>query len=221
MNQAPVVLVVDDDRRLKNLIVRHLQEAGFASLGVESAVEADSLFQLLTVDAVVMDVMMPGKSGLDYLKELREKGVKTPILMLTAMGDVAHRIKGLEHGADDYMAKPFEPKELILRLKRLIKQTGQTQKHLLGGYVLALDAGTLTKGETVLMLTTQERELLSALSKKEGPVSRAELVDLLGGENERMIDVLITRFRKKINAVFPNAALIQTVRGQGYTLMVE
>ena len=220
MNISPVVLVVDDDRRLKNLIVRHLQEAGFLSLGVESAAEADDLFQILKVDAVVMDVMMPGKSGLDYLSDLRKAGIMTPILMLTAMGEVEHRIKGLEQGADDYMAKPFEPKELVLRLKRLIKQEAPGKK-LLGGYVLRLDKGTLSKGDTILALTPQEHDLLKLLSDKTGPVSRTELVGVFGGENERAVDVLVTRFRKKISTTFPGATLIQTVRGQGYTLMTE
>jgi len=217
----PLILVVDDDRRLKNLIVRNLREAGFMAVGVESAFEADEMFKLLTFDAVVMDVMMPGKSGLDYLKELRTAGVMTPILMLTAMGDVEHRIQGLEQGADDYMAKPFDPKELMLRLKRLIKQSPGTEKHLLGGYVLMLENGILKKGEVVLPLTPQERELLGALAKKSGPVSREELVGLFGRENERMVDVVITRLRKKMKDVFSDAGLIQTVRGQGYTLMTE
>ena len=166
---------------------------------------------------------MPGKDGYTLTKQLRETDYDTPILMLTAMGDIDNRITGLENGADDYLTKPFEPKELLLRIHNILRRA-QSKKQLesisFGPYTYKMITGILLKEDDPVSLTTAEQELLRALAQKPNQtLSREELADLLKTDNIRTIDVQITRLRKKIESDIKNPLYIQTVRGQGYSLV--
>ena len=166
---------------------------------------------------------MPGQNGQDLTKELRENNIDVPILMLTAMGDIDNRISGLEAGADDYLPKPFEPKELLLRINNILKRQIQKEiktKILFGDCVYELKTGRLTKAETPILLTSAEQDLLKILAGKIGePISREEIASILKTDNLRAIDVQITRLRKKIETDIKKPICIQTVRGQGYILV--
>ena len=222
------ILIVDDDTRLRSLLQRYLREQGFAVSAAKDAVCAESLLAFYNVDIMIVDVMMPKVTGTEFLLNLRNNNNNTPVILLTAMGDAKDRINGLEIGADDYVAKPFEPKELVLRinniLKRTIKIKEQSSKLVFGEIFYDLNKGELstTRGE-VIHITPVERTLLNILGKKTGDVhSREELAEILGvAENLRTVDVQITRLRKKIETDTKNPRYLQTVRGKGYMLISE
>lgn len=218
------ILVIDDDTRLRGLLQKYLSNNDFDVSEAANATEALSLIQLFSFDLLVMDVMMPGKDGYTLTKQLRETDYDTPILMLTAMGDIDNRITGLENGADDYLTKPFEPKELLLRIHNILRRAqsiAKTESVCFGPYTYKITGGILLKEEEPVSLTTAEQELLRALAQKPNQVlSREELADLLKTDNIRTIDVQITRLRKKIEADIKNPLYIQTVRGQGYSLVI-
>ena len=214
-----LILIVDDDTRLRQLLKAYLERNDFAVAEAENALHTEDLLKYLKPDAIVMDVMMPQKNGDILTKELRAKGITTPILMLTAKGDTNSRIIGLEAGADDYLPKPFEPKELLLRLNNLLKrQTGSVTKYMtFGPYQYFPQTGLLKNQETQISLTSAEKTLLDMLvSHLNQEVSRDQLTAALNIENERTVDVQITRLRKKID---PNNHFIQTIRGKGYRLI--
>ena len=217
------ILVVDDDTRLRRLLKKYLSENNFCVSQASNAQEAKSLLNLFSFSLLVMDVMMPGQNGQDLTKELRENNIDVPILMLTAMGDIDNRISGLEAGADDYLPKPFEPKELLLRINNILKRQIQKEiktKILFGDCVYELKTGRLTKAETPILLTSAEQDLLKILAGKIGePISREEIASILKTDNLRAIDVQITRLRKKIETDIKKPICIQTVRGQGYILV--
>ena len=217
------ILVVDDDTRLRRLLKKYLSENNFCVSQTSNAQEAKSLLNLFSFSLLVMDVMMPGQNGQDLTKELRENNIDVPILMLTAMGDIDNRISGLEAGADDYLPKPFEPKELLLRINNILKRQIQKEiktKILFGDCVYELKTGRLTKEETPILLTSAEQDLLKILAGKIGePISREEIASILKTDNLRAIDVQITRLRKKIETDIKKPICIQTVRGQGYILV--
>ena len=217
------ILVVDDDTRLRRLLKKYLSENNFCVSQASNAQEAKSLLNLFSFSLLVMDVMMPGQNGQDLTKELRENNIDVPILMLTAMGDIDNRISGLEAGADDYLPKPFEPKELLLRINNILKRQIQKEiktKILFGDCVYELKTGRLTKEETPILLTSAEQDLLKILAGKIGePISREEIASILKTDNLRAIDVQITRLRKKIETDIKKPICIQTVRGQGYILV--
>ncbi len=218
------ILVIDDDTRLRGLLQKYLSNNDFEVSEAANAEEALSLIQLFSFDLLVMDVMMPGKDGYTLTKQLRETDYDTPILMLTAMGDIDNRITGLENGADDYLTKPFEPKELLLRIHNILRRA-QSKKQLesisFGPYTYKMITGILLKEDDPVSLTTAEQELLRALAQKPNQtLSREELADLLKTDNIRTIDVQITRLRKKIESDIKNPLYIQTVRGQGYSLVI-
>ena len=217
------ILVVDDDTRLRRLLKKYLSENNFCVSQASNAQEAKSLLDLFSFSLLVMDVMMPGQNGQDLTKELRENNIDVPILMLTAMGDIDNRISGLEAGADDYLPKPFEPKELLLRINNILKRQIQKEiktKILFGDCVYELKTGRLTKEETPILLTSAEQDLLKILAGKIGePISREEIASILKTDNLRAIDVQITRLRKKIETDIKKPICIQTVRGQGYILV--
>lgn len=191
------ILVIDDDTRLRELLKKFLTENGFLVVAADSAAKARELLQYLVFDLIVLDVMMPVENGTEFLAKLRATN-QTPVLMLTAMAESQHRITGLELGADDYLAKPFEPKELILRINAILKRTKTTNK----------PAHT--------NLTTAEENLFNMLLAKRGePISRAEIAKQSNIE-ERAVDVQITRLRKKLE----NPNQIVTVRGKGYKINV-
>jgi two-component system phosphate regulon response regulator OmpR len=225
-DDLPHVLVVDDDRRLRELLRRFLSDNGFRVTAAGNAREARSTLDSLNVDLIVLDVMMPGETGLSLAADLRPK-LRTPILMLTAMGESEDRIAGLENGADDYLVKPFEPRELVLRLRALLRRgtsAGRWQADLqLGRFRFRPGRNDLLYGEKSVRLTEGETRLLAALARTPGqPVSRGELARETGVEGgERAIDVQVTRLRRKIEADPRVPRYLQTARGKGYYLLPD
>ena len=221
------ILVVDDDTRLRALLQRFLRENGFLVSAAKDAEEARFLMGQYRFNLLIVDVMMPKESGLEFLAGLRQES-SIPVIMLTAMGDVEDRIVGLEHGADDYVAKPFEPKELLLRIASILKRTPtekkENQKLDLGLCVFDMQTKELaSKQGELLHITPVEQSLLYILGSKSGQVfSREKLSDILGaGQSPRSIDVQITRLRKKIEKDSKNPRYLQTLRGKGYMLLTD
>ncbi len=221
------ILVVDDDTRLRSLLGRFLREQEFVVSTAKDADEADMFLNQYRFDLIVLDVMMPGINGFEFLKKLREES-NVPVLMLTAMGETDSRIFGLEQGADDYLPKPFEPKELVLRIKSILKRLPkiETSQSVLnfGSCVYNILKKELTSvsGE-IIHMTNVEQQLLSVLGQKAGQIfTREKLAEILGaGNNPRSIDVQITRLRKKIEKDSKNPRYLQTIRGKGYMLLPE
>ena len=215
------LLVVDDDERLRQLLKQYLTQADFTVSVAEDTIQAEELFNLFSFDVVIMDVMMPHKSGVEYTQQLRQKGFQTPILMLTAMGDVASRITGLEAGADDYLPKPFDPKELLLRIKNLIKhQQSPSDAVSFGDFTYIKSKKTLIHQNVPVNLTGTEQQLLDVLVQSINTVlTREELAQKIQTDSVRTIDVQITRLRRKIEQDHKHPVWIQTVRGQGYKLV--
>ncbi len=222
------LLVVDDDTRLRSLLQRFLRENGFMISVAKNAEEARKRLSEYDFDLLIVDIMMPNESGLVFLKKLREES-DVPVILLTAMGETRDRIAGLETGADDYLPKPFEPKELVLRIKSILKRTPKTTNQVLEQLNLGLCVFNLSTKELfskqghIIHITPVEQSLLSVLGQKYGQVfSREKLADLLGaGQSPRSIDVQITRLRKKIEKDSKNPRYLQTVRGKGYMLLPE
>jgi two-component system phosphate regulon response regulator OmpR len=228
-DHAHHILVVDDDRRLRELLARFLTQNGFRVTTAASAAEAQAMSESLVFDAVVLDVMMPGENGFDYARRVR-KDSQVPILMLTAQADPADRVTGLEIGADDYLAKPFETRELILRLSNILKRATPSQPAeapaaveaiRFGPFTYRFDRGELRRDEEVIRITDREREILNILGQSPGGNVARE--DLAGGSgaNERTVDVQINRLRRKIEVDPANPVYLQTVRGVGYRLLVD
>ncbi len=229
-DSQPHVLVVDDDKRLRDLLGRYLAEQGFRVTTANDAKEARSKLTNFTFDLLVLDIMMPGETGLQLTESLRRE-TNVPILLLTAMGESGDRINGLSVGADDYLPKPFEPRELVLRIQAILKRTrgiaddrsAASQMVKFGDFIFDLDRRRLTRYGTPVYLTDAETDLLSQLAGRPGePLSREELSDQgsdLGAS--RMIDIQMTRLRKKIedDPKFPR--YLQTVRGRGYVLQPD
>lgn len=226
LESRPHVLVVDDDRRICDLLTRYLGERGFVVISAGDASEAAGLLESFEVDVLVVDVMMPGQTGLEFTREFREKH-QTPVVLLTALGETEDRIFGFEAGADDYLPKPFEPKELVMRLNAILKRTAKkidTQKPFgIGPWVFDPGMELLSKGGESVKLTAAEAVLLKALGRSGGEVlSREELARRCGVDaGERTIDVQVTRLRRKIEEDTKNPRYLQTVRGKGYVLRVE
>lgn len=229
MNPEAHLLIVDDDARIRDLLKQYLIRQGFFVSGARDAAHARRLLDGLEFDLIVLDVMMPGQDGIDFTRDLRASGHRTPIMLLTAKGETTDRIVGLEAGADDYLAKPFEPKELLLRINAILRRMpdeteAQAPKYLsLGPARYDLERAELWRGEEVVRLTATETQLMQILAATPGePVSRADLVHRLGrGEDqaqERAVDVQITRLRRKIESDPRQPRYLQTVRGAGYML---
>jgi two-component system phosphate regulon response regulator OmpR len=228
-DQLPHILVVDDDKRLRDLLGRYLTEQGFRVTTAVNAPEARSKLSSVTFDLLVLDIMMPGETGLQLTQHLRSES-NVPILLLTAMSESADRIKGLSIGADDYLSKPFEPRELVLRIQAILKRARQapevkTPQRLIkfGAFLFDLERRRLSRQGAPIYLTQSEADLLAQLAARPGePISREELSDLgsdMGGS--RVIDIQMTRLRKKIedDPKFPR--YLQTVRGRGYVLQPD
>ena len=227
MQERPHILVIDDDTRLRALLQRYLQENGFAVTTAKDAENARMFLSQYIFDLLIVDVMMPNETGLEFLQNLR-KTSQVPAIVLTAMGETEDRISGLESGADDYLAKPFEPKELVLRINNILRripQKTQAQNLLkIGDFVFDTKANELRDTDgNILHITPLEQTLLSILGKKNGQIfSREQLAELLEtGENSRSIDVQITRLRKKIEKDSKNPRYLQTIRGKGYMLLID
>lgn len=226
---VPHLLITDDDERIRDLLRKFLVRNGFLVSVARDAMHARRILSGLEFDLLVIDVMMPGEDGVALTHALRET-IKTPILLLTAKGDTADRIAGLEAGADDYLAKPFEPKELLLRINAILRRMPEpeadniTPKVLTMGSVrFDIDRAELLRGEDMIRLTATETQLMRIFSEHlREPVSRAKLVEDLGRDRgqaqERAVDVQITRLRRKIEADPKQPRYLQTVRGEGYML---
>ncbi|CAM5222799.1 two-component system response regulator [Bosea thiooxidans] len=229
-DEAPHVLVVDDDRRLRDLLGRFLGDNGYRVTTAASAAEADTRLGHLVFDAIVLDVMMPGENGFEFARRFRS-GSAVPILMLTARADGKDRINGLEIGVDDYLAKPFEPRELLLRLGNILKRTlvveaaqsGPRPDFVrFGPFLYGLNRGELHKGDEAIRLTEREREILTALAERAGEVVRREELAAQGSAaNDRTVDVQMNRLRRKIERDPADPLYLQTVRGVGYRLVTD
>ncbi len=227
-DDATHVLVVDDDRRLRALLSSYLTRNGHRVTVASTAAEARAFLDGLAFDIIVLDVMMPGESGFDFAADLRERS-DVPILMLTARGDPADRVKGLEIGVDDYLSKPFEPRELLLRIGSVLRRAraapiGRADPPAVrfGPFVFSLERGELRAGDDIVRLTEREREMLRILCANAGAsVSREVLSGSGGAAQERTVDVLINRLRRKIEQDPASPAYLQTARGAGYRLIAD
>ena len=232
MTSMPHLLIVDDDERIRVLLQKYLIKNGFLVSVAKDAGQARRILDGLVFDLIIMDVMMPGEDGVSLTQYLREKE-NTPILLLTAKGETVDRIKGLEAGADDYLVKPFEPKELLLRLSAILRRapvaehiSGEPRVMHLGEVSYDADRGELWKGDERIRLTATESQLMRIFSNnRSAPLSRTKLVEQLGRSGgqaqERAIDVQITRLRRKIEVNPKQPRYLQTVRGAGYMLGME
>ncbi|WP_281973712.1 response regulator [Ruegeria faecimaris] len=223
------LLIVDDDERIRDLLKKFLMRNGFLVTAARDAAHARRVLSGLDFDMIVLDVMMPGEDGVSLTRALRETHT-TPILLLTARGETEHRIAGLEAGADDYLAKPFEPKELLLRINAILRRMPETPAQDAASKILHLgpirydvERGEMWRGEETVRLTATESQLMKIFSAQAGaPISRAKLVEDLGRDKgqaqERAVDVQITRLRRKIEQDPKQPRYLQTVRGAGYML---
>jgi len=223
------LLIVDDDERIRTLLQKFLMRHGFLVTAARDAAHARRILAGLDFDLIVLDVMMPGEDGLSLTQSLRET-MQTPIMLLTAKGETGNRIEGLEAGADDYLAKPFEPKELLLRINAILRRMPDTSAQDAAPKVLSLgpirydlERGEMWQGDDLVRLTATEMQLMKIFSAQPGaPLSRAKLVEELGRDRgqaqERAVDVQITRLRRKIEDNPKQPRYLQTVRGAGYML---
>jgi len=219
------ILVVDDDRRLRELLRKYLSDNGYLVATAADAAEARSRMAGVSFDLIVLDVMMPGEDGMQLTRSLRADGNRVPVLLLTARGEVDDRIRGLEAGADDYLSKPFEPRELLLRLGSILRRAPRDEppparELRLGSFVWDMDRSELRQGGVPAHLTQAERDLLAVLAEVAGQgVGRDELALRTGNSaNPRTVDVQVTRLRKKIEDDPRQPRYLQTVRGIGYML---
>lgn len=224
-DDAPHVLVVDDDQRIRDLLARYLYENGFRVSTSKDAESAKAAMRGLSFDLVLVDWMMPGQSGLELAREL--KATKdVPLCMLTAQSDPDQRITGLEAGVDDYIIKPFEPRELLLRLRNILRR-GQAASNAgeeirMGAYIFHVGRGDLKRDDESIKITERERDLLRLFASKPGvPIPRHELSNDDSTGSERTIDVQINRLRRKIESDPSNPVYLQTVRGKGYILYTD
>ncbi len=225
-DDTPHVLIVDDDHRIRELLSGYLRRNGFRVSAAADAAQARARLRTLAFDAMVLDIMMPGEDGLSLTRSLRAEQADVPILLLSALGETSDRINGLAAGSDDYLPKPFEPEELLLRLKALIRRgagdgagkAGRAACLRLGDYVLDVASGELRKDGRLLKLTSREREILRLLAATPGePVAREKLLAPTAS-SPRAVDVEIARLRRKLEDDPTAPRLIRTVRGLGYLL---
>ncbi|MGQ0486026.1 MAG: response regulator [Hyphomicrobiales bacterium] len=227
MGDRAHILVVDDDRRIRELLKSYLAENGFRVTVAESAAAARQRMQGLAFDLMVLDIMMPGESGLALTQALRGNLAEVPILMLSALSDTGDKIAGLQAGSDDYLAKPFEPRELLLRIRNLLRRAAPAASEeesdvRFGSFNFNLPRGELRRDGELIKLTSREKELLRLLARRPGrPVARSELAAPGAADSARNIDVQINRLRRKIESDPANPAYLQTIRGSGYALYLD
>jgi len=225
-DDAPHLLVVDDDRRIRDLLSRYLSSEGYRISTADSAAVARAKLSSLRFDLLILDVMMPGETGFEFARSIRQTST-VPILMLTARDAAESRITGLESGADDYVAKPFEPRELSLRIANILKRTKPAaaqpaESVRFGPFVFHIGRAELRKGDHVIRLTDREREMLTVLAASPGEtVPRMALAGNGGSVNERAVDVQVNRLRRKIERDPANPLIVQTARGIGYRLVIS
>jgi two-component system, OmpR family, phosphate regulon response regulator OmpR len=222
----PHILIVDDDKRIRELLRSYLTENGYFISLAASAAEARERMRGVIFDVIILDVMMPGESGLSLAASLRGEGGAIPILMLSALADVPDRIAGLSSGVDDYLSKPFEPQELLLRLKNLLRRAGPKIETLrdvsFGECKFNVVHGELLRGGEAVRLTSREKDILRLLVQKTGePLSRTQLAQSGSEDSARSVDVQINRLRQKIETDPANPKYLQTVRGAGYALFLD
>ena len=218
------ILVVDDDDRIRELVKQYLEENNFLVTTAVDALDAKKKLEIIKFDILILDIMMPGESGLSLTKEMK-KNNQTPIILLTAKGETRDRIHGLELGADDYLGKPFEPKELLLRIKNILNKI---QKPLLpdeiyiGSALINLKKLDIKKNKKTIKINPQEKKVLEKMLEFPGKVfSRDDIGKMINISKERTIDVMITRLRQKIESRPKNPKYLQTIRGSGYVLWIE
>ena len=218
------ILVVDDDEGIRNLVKQYLNENNYLITTANSAEDAKEKVSIIKFDLIVLDVMMPGKSGLEFTTENKKK-INTPIILLTARGEAEERIEGLEVGADDYLPKPFEPKELVLRIKNILNKTkNKNQKRFVEFDNIKIDLNKLIiiKNNTEFKINNTEKIILEKMINAPGETfSRDSIGNLIDIDKERSVDVIITRLRKKIEIDPKNPKYLQTIRGAGYVLWIE
>ncbi len=218
------ILVVDDDEGIRTLVKKYLNENNYLVTTANSAEDAFEKIQIIKFDLIILDIMMPGKSGLEFIKE-NQKKMDTPVILLTAKGEANERVEGLEVGADDYLPKPFEPKELILRIQNIIRKTKKSdQKRVIQFENIKIDLNKqlIIKKNTEYKINNTEKKILEKMINNPGKTfSREDIGILTELDKERSIDVIITRLRKKIEIDPKNPKFLQTIRGAGYVLWIE
>jgi two-component system phosphate regulon response regulator OmpR len=218
------ILLVDDDEGIRSLVKKYLNENNFLVTTSDTAENASEKVKIIKFDLIILDVMMPGKSGLDFIND-HKKNLDTPIILLTARGEASERVEGLELGADDYLSKPFEPKELILRIKNILNKTIKTdQKRIIEFENVKIDLNKLLiiKNKKEFKINNTEKIILEKMINNPGNTfSRESIGQLINLDKERSIDVIITRLRKKIEIDPKNPKFLQTIRGAGYVLWIE
>lgn len=227
---APHILVVDDDRRLRELLTRYLGDHGFRVTSAKDAADARAIMQMFVFDGIVLDVMMPGENGFDFARSVR-KTIDIPILMLTALSQTDDRVRGLETGVDDYLTKPFEPRELLLRINNMMRRVAVAsalekaptlpENVNFRQMSFHLERRELRANGIVIRLTDRERELLFLLASRLGEVVPRDDISMGDQANERTVDVQINRLRRKIETDPANPLHLQTVRGIGYRLLID
>ena len=223
-NKKLHILVVDDDDRIRDLLKDYLSNNNYIVSTAENASEAKIKLEIFKFDIMILDVMMPGKSGYELTKEKKKK-IETPVILLTAKGEVENRIKGLELGADDYIGKPFEPKELLLRINNIIKKNRKinlTKKYKVGSAKVDLNKMTIFLNNEEKKINNSEKKVLVEMLLNPGKTySREKIGEIAGINQERSIDVMITRLRQKLEQNPRNPKYLQTIRGTGYVLWIE
>ena len=218
------ILVVDDDEGIRTLVKKYLNENNYLVTTANSAEDAFEKIQIIKFDLIILDIMMPGKSGLEFIKE-NQKKLDTPVILLTAKGEANERVEGLEVGADDYLPKPFEPKELILRIQNIIRKTKKSdQKRVIQFENIKIDLNKqlIIKKNTEYKINNTEKKILEKMINNPGKTfSREDIGILTELDKERSIDVIITRLRKKIEIDPKNPKFLQTIRGMGYVLWLS
>ena len=218
------ILVVDDDDGIRSLVKKYLNENKYLVNTASSAEEANEKIKIIKFDLIILDIMMPGKNGLEFIQENKKK-LDTPIILLTAKGEANERVTGLETGADDYLPKPFEPKELILRIENILKKTKKENiKRIIEfeNIKINLNKQLITKKNTEFKINNTEKIILEKMINNPGKTfTREDIGSLISLDKERSIDVIITRLRKKIEVNPKNPKFLQTIRGVGYVLWIE
>ena len=218
------ILVVDDDDRIRELVKQYLLENKYLVTTAKDAFDAKNKIEIIKFDLIVLDIMMPKKSGLELTSEIK-KEIDLPIILLTAKGETSERVMGLEFGADDYLSKPFEPKELLLRIKNILNKTLQKNninKISIGNSNLDLSKLTINRNGKKYKINNTEKLILEKMIRSSGKVfSREEIGKLININKERSIDVIITRLRQKVETDSKNPQYLQTIRGSGYVLWIE
>ena len=218
------ILVVDDDEGIRSLVKRYLNENDYLVTTASSAEDASDKIKVIKFDLIILDIMMPGKSGLEFIQDHKKK-LETPIILLTAKGEANERIEGLEVGADDYLPKPFEPKELLLRIQNILNKTKKTdQKRIIEFENVKIDLNKLLiiKNDNEFKINNTEKIILERMINNPGKTfSREDIGNIINLDKERSIDVIITRLRKKIEIDPKNPKFLQTIRGTGYVLWIK